>query len=102
MIVGRAEGVNVGRVDGCGVGAIVGALEVATAVGAMVGPTDGTNEGWRVGEYVTSCKPAPAMMAVPEQAVWPVQPSRIIYVWVAVPAGTVYCTCAQTLVPEMH
>ena len=55
-----------------------------------------------MGAYVTSCKPVPEMMAVPEQVVVPVQPSRMTYVCVTVPAGTVYCNCAQTLPPDMH
>ena len=67
-------------------------------VGADVGIVDGV----MVGLNVTRLTPAPVMTAFPEQSVRPVQPSRMTYVWVAVPTGTVYCTCAHTLPPEMH
>ena len=58
--------------------------------------------GISVGVKVTSCTPAPATTAVPEQVVAPRQPSWIRYVCDAAPAGTVYCTCAHTLPPSMH
>ena len=61
------------------------------------------NVGAAVGVYVTSFTPAgPAMTAVPEQIVAPMQPSRMMYVCSGVPAGTVYCTCAHTLPLDMH
>jgi hypothetical protein len=75
-------------------------------VGLKVGIDDGAtvflNVGAAVGVYVTSCTPNPAMMAVPEHVVAPVQPSRIMYVCHKVPAGTVYCTCAHVLPPPMQ
>ena len=93
-VVGRRVGTELGEKLGtCVVGAQVGAEE-GTGVALKVGPA--------VGEYVTRDTPAPAITALPEHAVEPVQPSRIMYVCCGAPAGTVYCTCAHTLVPEMH
>ena len=122
FIVGLAVGNALGCGDGCGVvGSIVGTLLglseglaegkaegcalVGEAVGAMVGMLLGAAVaivGAAVGLYVTSCTPAPATTAIPEHVDEPVQPSWIKYVCIAVPAGTVYCTCAQRSVSEMH
>ena len=85
MLVGMTVGKGwVGRADGVAVGAALGAVGVA------------------VGAYVTSCTPAPDTTAVPEHDVLPWQPSWIRYVCVAVPAGTVYCTCAHELPLSLH
>ena len=79
--------------------------DVGTCVGALLGDGVGRAEvgtavGDGVGAYVTSCTPAPATTAIPEHVNDPVQPSWIKYVCVAVPAGTVYCTCAHAVVPS--
>ena len=72
-------------------------------VGRIVGVELGIRVGVGVGLYVTRDTPAaPEMAARPEHDVEPMQPSRMRYVCDGVPAGTVYCTCAHTLVPEMH
>ena len=93
-VVGLAEASAVGRAEGF---AVVGS-SVGTGDGRRVGRDDGAG----VGAYVTSLTPAgPAMMAVPEHVVAPMQPSRMIYVCKGVPAGTVYCTCAHEFKP-MH
>ena len=86
---GLTEGAKVGSALGNGVGKVVG-MGVAANVGAAVGAN------------VTSFTPVPAIAALPEHVVWPVQPSRMMYVWVAAPTGTVYCTWAHTVLPEMQ
>ena len=100
--VGNAVGTAVGTAEGavgCVVGEAVGTpgIIVGPAVGSVLGTADGfavvglkvgidvgravcLNVGAVVGVYVTNCKPAPAMMAVPEHVVAPVQPSRMMYV----------------------
>ena len=105
--VGAAEGAGdepgVGMADGLQLGGAVGGIEgcPGPVVGTAVGAADGA-EGAGVGVYVTSCTPAPATTAVPVQPLIWTQPSSIRYVCVGVPAGTVYCTCAHELAPEMH
>ena len=99
--VGSGEGLallgcSVGVALGAGVGTAVGFLNVGCAEGSEVGRAVGA----RVGAYVTSCTPAPAIIAVPVQVVLPMQPSRIRYVCGRAPAGTVYCTCAHTSDPK--
>ena len=93
--MGRADGLLVG----CNVGGIDGSP--GPVVGITVGRADGA-DGTGVGAYVTSCTPAPDTTVVPEHSAMPSQPSWIRYVCVGVPAGTVYCTCAQELPPVMH
>jgi hypothetical protein len=61
-----------------------------------------TNVGAAVGAYVTRLTPAPVIADVPWHDAEPTQPSRIRYVCKGTPAGTVYCTCAHTLPPEIH
>ena len=95
--VGCVLGNAVGSAEGQGVGGIVGC-----ALGHAVGSADGVCVGSGVGAYVTSCTPAPATTAKPEHDDEPMQPSWIRYVCVTVPAGTVYCTCAQKSLPDMH
>jgi len=75
---------------------------VGEALGGIDGILVGRVEGAGVGVYVTSCTPAPATAAVPVQEELLVQPSRIMNVCNGVFAGTVYCTCAHTLPPDMH
>ena len=91
---------------GLAVGSALGSAEGIAVVGRRVGTELGAGValkvGAAVGEYVTRDTPAPAITALPEHAVEPVQPSRMMYVCDCVFAGTVYCTCAHTLVPEMH
>jgi hypothetical protein len=100
MADGLADvGLSVGIELGAGVLVTVGAAE-GRGVGSGVGFT--IDVGDAVGLYVTSCKPVPAMTAVPVHVVEPVQPSRMMYVWEAIANGTVYCTCAHTLPPEMQ
>ena len=91
-------GFAVGLADGSALGLAVVGSRVGTELGAGVA----LKVGAAVGEYVTRDTPAPAITALPEHAVEPVQPSRMMYVCDGVFAGTVYCTCAHTLVPEMH
>jgi len=55
-----------------------------------------------VGANVTAVMPAPEMAVCPVHALLAMQPSRMTYVCAAVPAGTVYCTCAHELPPLMH
>ena len=97
----RVVGTGVGEADGA-VGNVVGTCVVGAKVGAEEGTGVALKVGAAVGEYVTRDTPLPAMAASPEHAVEPVQPSRMMYVCDGVFAGTVYCTCAHTLVPEMH
>ena len=83
-----------GRELGTSEGRAVGAL----VVGALEGCSVGKIVGIAVGEYVTRLTPTgPETTAVPEHLAALVQPSRIRYVCVVASAGTVYCTCAQTL-----
>ena len=100
-IVGSALGANDGIAVGESEGLAVGG-EVGGAVMIAVGIGLGRFVGVAVGAYVTSFTPAPDTTAVPEHNVMPMQPSWIRYVSVVVPAGTVYCTCAHTLPPDMH
>ena len=96
--VGTTVGRAVGSTDGIGVGRAEGDC-VGNADGAGVGG----NVGKAVGENVTSCTPGtPEITARPKHSSFPTQPSRMMYVCVGVPAGTVYCTCAHRSVPEMH
>jgi len=112
---GSIEGLAVGSALGMAVGAAVVGLRVGTELGdnvfCIVGDADGDNVegagvtvkvGEGVGEYVTRPTPTPEMATCPLHAVDPVQPSRMMYVCAGVPVGTVYCTCAHTLPPEMH
>ena len=93
-MVGIAVGVTVGSVDGTGVG---------TIDGKKLGAGDGSVVGRAVGLYVTRETPAaPETATLPMQPVLDKQPSRMMYVCVGMPAGTVYCTCAQTSLPEMQ
>jgi hypothetical protein len=103
-VVGPAEG----RSEGAGEGSAVVGRSVGMLVGIRVGVAEGAEGaalgavGVAVGAYVTRCTPAPDTTAVPEHDVLPWQPSWIRYVCVAVPAGTVYCTCAHTLPLSLH
>ena len=95
-VLGTGVGAGEGLLLGAGVGKIVGRGE-----GFDVGSEDGEGVGIGVGAYVgpkvTACTPlTPVMTARPSQAVFPRQPSRMMYVCIDVPMGTVYCTCAQT------
>ena len=58
--------------------------------------------GAGVGAYATAMMPAPDMAVCPVHAPLAWQPSRMTYVCEAVPAGTVYCTCAHELAPFTH
>jgi len=98
--VERAEGKGVGRVVGGDEGLIVVGRAVVDVVGTAVGTA--VCVGAAVGPYVSRWTPVPATTAKPEHVDEPVQPSWIRYVCVAVPAGTVYCTCAQESLPDMH
>ena len=107
--VGRAEGAAVGSpgiIEGLAVGSALGMAVGAAVVGLRVGTELGAGVaatvGCAVGEYVTRPTPTPEMATCPLHAVDPVQPSRMMYVCAGVPVGTVYCTCAHTLPPEMH
>ena len=112
-VVGRSVGTPLGLKVLDAVGNELG-KRLETAEGAKVGTEDGRtvgrtvgegvalNVGCAVGEYVTRPTPTPEMATCPLHAVDPVQPSRMMYVCAGVPAGTVYCTCAHTLPPEMH
>jgi len=108
-VVGRSVGTPLGLKVLDAVGNELGKI-LETAEGAKVGTEDGRtvgagvalNVGCAVGEYVTRPTPTPEMATCPLHAVDPVQPSRMMYVCAGVPVGTVYCTCAHTLPPEMH
>jgi hypothetical protein len=97
----RVVGTGVGETDGA-VGSVVGTCVVGAKVGAEEGTGVALKVGAAVGEYVTRDTPLPAMATSPVHVVEPMQPSRMMYVCDCVYAGTVYCTCAHTLVPEMH
>jgi hypothetical protein len=105
--VGTTDGApvtaTVGSAVGLRLGGVVGGIDGSPGpvVGITVGSADGA-DGTGVGAYVTSCTPAPDTTVVPEHNVMPSQPSWIRYVSVAVLAGTVYCTCAHTLPPDVH
>lgn len=87
-------GATEGSDDGTGVGIIDG---------IKLGAGDGSMVGRAVGLYVTRETPvAPEMATLPMQPVFETQPSRMTYVCVGVLAGTVYCTCAQTSLPEIQ
>ena len=58
--------------------------------------------GVAVGAKVTAVMPDPEMADCPVHALLAWQPSRMMYVCEAVPAGTVYCTCAHALPPLTH
>ena len=83
-------------------GIALGLAVVGSRVGTELGAGVALKVGAAVGEYVTRDTPAPAITALPVHAVEPVQPSRMMYVCDGVLTGTVYCTCAHTLDPEMH
>ena len=97
----RVVGTGVGEADGA-VGNVVGTCVVGVKVGAEEGTSVALKVGAAVGEYVTRDTPLPAMATRPVHAVEPVQPSRMMYVCDGTPAGTVYCTCAHVVDPEMH
>jgi hypothetical protein len=54
------------------------------------------------GEKLKSDTPAPVTATVPVHDVDPTQPSLMMNVCEADPAGTVYCTCEQMLSPLKH
>ena len=92
-------GFAVGSADGFALGLAVVGSRVGTELGAGVA----LKVGAAVGEYVTRDTPAaPEMAARPVHDVEPVQPSRMRYVCDGAPFGTVYCTCAHVVDPEMH
>ena len=106
LAVGPAVGTPasiVGLADGSADGSSDGRAVVGLIVGMGDGRRVGNEDGAGVGAYVSSFTPAgPAITAVPEHVVAPMQPSRMMYVCKAVPAGTVYCTWAHEFEPEMH
>ena len=100
---GSTVGLKVGILEGVIEGGTVGKEVVATIVGEAVGRLEGRAVGDKVGGNVTKRIPwTPEIAAFPEQVELPIHPSLIIYCWRGVPAGTVYCTCAQTFSAKMH
>ena len=96
--VGTTVGRAVGSTDGIGEGSVEGNCD-----GNPDGAGVGGNVGKAVGENVTSCTPGtPVITARPKHSVLPTQPSRMMYVCVGVPSGTVNCTCAHELSALMH
>jgi hypothetical protein len=80
--VGMLLGTKNGKLVVCTVGFGLGTDEVESTVGIDVGKGEGTAVdgfavGIGVGEYVTSCTPAPATTAIPEHVDVPIQPSWI-------------------------
>ena len=88
--------------EGNALGIADGRAVVGLNVGTELGTAVFTAVGAAVGAYVTRLTPAPVIATVPRHDAEPTQPSRIRYVCKGTPAGTVYCTCAHTLPPEIH
>ena len=88
--LGAAVGWATGAFDGANVGGEVG-TGVGKLDGARVGTTVGSALGLIVGGYVTRpTLPIAVTTALPSHCVFPMQPSRMRNVCIAVPGGIVY------------